>query len=70
MASARDQEVLLFNALTGNLDLALKFNADRIITHSLNPIGHQLASYDPAASTYFSMDFVVVTDNAGNVVST
>jgi hypothetical protein len=66
--SAKDQDILVLNPVTGQLDMVRKFNADRIVTHMMNQAGNPLVVYDPLSGTYLSMDAVIVTDNNGNVV--
>lgn len=65
----KDKEVFLFNPLTGELDLALKFNADRIVTNERNEAGNLLAAYDHVSGTHIGIDPLVVVDNDGNVVT-
>lgn len=64
----KDKEVFLFNPITGELDLALRFNEDRIVTHSNNLAGNPLVVWDESSSEYVPMDDLVVTDDKGNVV--
>lgn len=67
---AKDKEVVLFNPITGKLDMAIKFNPDRIVTHTANQAGNPLVIYDPSSGLYLPMDALVVTDSDGNVVTT
>ncbi len=64
----KDKETILFNPITGKLDLALKFNPDRIVTNERNAAGTMLMTYDPASGTHIPADPAIVTDNNGNVV--
>lgn len=64
----KDKEVFLFNPITGQFDMALKFNADRIVTHSLNASGRPLVLFDPVLGVYEDLSHLVVTDKNGNVV--
>lgn len=66
--TVKDKETILFNPITGKLDLALKFNADRIVTNERNSAGHLLMTYDAASGLFIPNDPLVVTDNEGNVV--
>ena len=68
MAKLKDKEVILFNPLTGNFDLALKFNENRIVTHEYNAAGTLLRTWDSASQSHIDMGFIFVTDNLGNVV--
>lgn len=68
MAKIKDREVILFNYLTGNFDLSLKFNENRIVTHSYNAAGTLLRTYDSASQTFIESEALVVTDMNGNVV--
>lgn len=68
MSKIKDKIVILFNPLTGNFDLVLKFNENRIITHQYNAAGNLLMSYDIASGTHIDLGFLTVTDNDGNVV--
>lgn len=64
----KDKEVYLFNALTGELDLALAFNPDRIVTASLNSAGGARTTWDATSNSFISDGPAVVIDNNGNVV--
>ena len=66
--TVKDKETILFNPITGKLDMALKFNPDRIVTNERNAAGTLLMTYDPASGTHIMSDPAIVTDNAGNVV--
>lgn len=66
--TVKDKETILFNPITGKLDMALKFNPDRIVTNERNAAGTLLMTYDPASQTHIMGDPLVVTDNNGNVV--
>lgn len=66
--TVKDKETILFNPITGKLDMALKFNPDRIVTNERNSAGTLLMTYDSASGLFIPMDPVVVTDNEGNVV--
>jgi hypothetical protein len=68
--SNRDQDELVLNPLTGQLDFIRKFNPNRIVTHSTNQADNLLVVYDMVSGTYLPMGPVVVTDNDGNVVTT
>ena len=64
----KDKETVLFNPITGKLDMALKFNPDRIVTHELNAAGSQLMTYDVRSNSFIPDSPSIVTDNNGNVV--
>lgn len=66
--TVKDKETILFNPITGKLDMALKFNPDRIVTHERSSTGYMLMNYDPASGTHILADPAIVTDNNGNVV--
>ena len=68
--TAKDQDILVLNPVTGQLDTVRKFNPNRIVTHKLNQSGNPLVMYDPVTGIYQPMDFLVVTDSDGNVVTT
>jgi hypothetical protein len=57
-----------FNPLTGEFDLVVKFNPDRIITAERNAAGTTNVVYDMASGTYMAMEPQIVTDNNGNVI--
>lgn len=64
----KDKEVFLFNPVTGELDLALKFNENRIITHLYNEAGTRLQTYDKNTGLYLDSGPYVVIDINGNVI--
>ena len=64
----KDKEVILLNPITGKLDMALKFNPDRIVTAERNSAGTLNMTYDPASGTHIGSGPFVVTDNNGHVV--
>jgi hypothetical protein len=66
--TVKDKETILFNPITGKLDMALKFNPDRIVTNERNSAGTMLMTYEMSSGLFIMMDPVVVTDNNGNVV--
>lgn len=66
--TVKDKETILFNPITGKLDMALKFNPDRIVCNERNSAGTLLMTYEPSSGLFIPMDPVVVTDNNGNVV--
>jgi hypothetical protein len=66
--ATKDKQAFLFNPLTGSLDLVLKFNENRIVTHQYNAAGTLLRTYDIASGTEIELGFLTVTDNDGNVV--
>ena len=66
--TVKDKETILFNPITGKLDMALKFNPDRIVTNERNAAGTLLMTYDPASKMHIMGDPAVVVDNLGNVV--
>lgn len=66
--TVKDKETILFNPITGKLDMALKFNPDRIVTNERNSAGTLLMTFDPASGLFIQQDPLIVTDNNGNVV--
>jgi len=64
----KDKEVFLFNSITGELDLALKFNENRIITHLYNEAGTRLQAYDKNTNMHLDSGPLVVVDRNGNVI--
>ena len=65
----RDKTIIDFNVFTGEFDLVRSFNPNRIITHMFNQAGNPLKLYDPVTGLYMDLGPMVVTDNAGNVVT-
>jgi hypothetical protein len=68
--SAKDKQVFIVNPLTGELEVALSFNADRIVTHEKNAIGNPLLLLDMCFGATQDIAFLIVTDSCGNVVTT
>lgn len=66
--TVKDKETILFNPITGKLDMALKFNPDRIVTNERTATGSLLMTYDMASNSFIPADPAIVTDNNGNVV--
>jgi hypothetical protein len=64
----KDKSVFLFNPLTGNFDLALQFNENRIVTAEYNMAGSRYATFDSYSGTHIEDGPKVVVDNNGNVV--
>ena len=67
--TVKDFEKLLFNYITGKLDLALEFNSSRIVTHERNQVGYLMQTYDASTNLHLDSGPHVVTDNEGNVIS-
>ena len=67
--TVKDLEKLLFNYITGKLDLALEFNTNRIVTHERNQAGYLMQTYDSVTGLHLNSGPHVVTDNEGNVIS-
>ena len=65
-----DQTITDFNPLSGQFDNVTSFNANRILTESLNAAGNPLVNYDPVTARYTPADDEVITDDDGNVVTT
>jgi len=63
-----DKQVFEFNPITGNFDLVLQFNENRMVTHSYNAAGNKLLTYDSRSGAEIELGDLTVTDNAGNVV--
>jgi hypothetical protein len=69
MSLVKDKEKYVLNPITGELDLVLVFNEDRIITADYNAAGSPFVTYD-IYSNSFIMDYdQVVVDEEGNIVS-
>lgn len=66
----QDIERILINYLTGKPDLALEFNADRLITHERNAAGNLMYWYDIKLCTFMRSEPVMVVDNKGNAIVT
>lgn len=49
---------------SGNTD-----SAGNIVTHAYNSAGNQLKLYDPTIGEYLPLDYLVVTDEEGNVIT-
>jgi hypothetical protein len=64
----KDKEVFLFNQITGELNVALKFNGSRIVTTDNNLLDRENLIYDEISGEYLPMGNLVVTDNDGNVI--
>jgi hypothetical protein len=64
----RDKEVFLFNSITGELDLALKFNENRIVTSLYNAAGNRRVSWDSGSETFVPDGPLIVINKEGNVV--
>lgn len=64
----QDIERLLINYITGKPDLALEFNADRLITHEYNAAGNLMYLYDVKLCKHMRSDPLLVVDNKGNAV--
>lgn len=64
----KDKEVFLLNPITGEFDLALSFNASRIVTASENILGRPTMSVDEVTGDLIPLDPLVVTDESGNVI--
>ena len=67
--TAHDQVKYLFNVFTGEFDMVLKFNPDRLVTNCLNQAGNPLVVYDPMSGLYLEAGPSVVVDNNGSVVN-
>lgn len=68
--SEKDKEELVLNPVTGQLDLVVKFNPDRIIVAERNSAGTKFMTWDPASQTFIEdAPHIVVTDD-GKVVTT
>jgi len=70
MADPRDKIQYVFNPFTGKLEAVKTFNADRIVTNSLNGAGHPRLIWDAASSSFIADGPDIVVDNDGNVVTT
>jgi len=63
-----DKTKYVFNPFTGNFDVIVKFNPDRIITNTLNAAGQPRMIWNPASNTFIPDGPDVVIDSSGNVV--
>lgn len=70
MSSPKDKEELVYNPITGKLDVVKTFNPDRIVTAQRNAAGQTFMTWDPVSETFIEDGPRVVTDNEGNVVTT
>lgn len=66
----QDIERILINYFTGKPDLALEFNADRLITHERNAAGNLMYFYDFKLGIFMRSEPLLVTDNKGNAIVT
>lgn len=64
----KDKEVFLFNYVTGEFDLALKFNASRLVTTNDNINGRPLMTVDPVTNELVPTGPLPVTDDEGNMI--
>jgi hypothetical protein len=64
----KDKTKIVLNPITGELDIVLKFNENRIVTHKRNAAGALNMIFDPASGTHIEMGDQVVVDDNGNVV--
>lgn len=64
----KDKEVFLFNVITGQLDLALKFNAKRLITSDKNIYDRPNMIVDPVTEELVPCDALPITDDEGNMI--
>ena len=63
-----------FNPITANLDLVgsgggTTFDPDTILSHSLTPFGTPLVGIDVAMMAFYGVDFELVFDASGNIVT-
>lgn len=65
----KDKVKYLFNPLTGQFDMVLAFNADRILTAEFNSAGNPNLVYDLITNSWLEDGPVVITDDDGNVVT-
>jgi len=68
VANIKDKQAFLFNPITGNFDLVLKFNENRIVTAEYTMSGSKYMTYDSFTMSFIDDGPRVVTDNNGNVV--
>lgn len=64
----KDKEVFLFNPVTNELDLALKFNSARIVTTDKNMLDRENLIFDAVSGLHLPMGNLVITDDDGNAV--
>jgi hypothetical protein len=63
-----DQTKYVFNPFTGELDVVVKFNPDRIVTNALNSAGFPKVTWNPESNSYVPDGPDVVVDLNGDVV--
>jgi hypothetical protein len=66
--NVKDKTKIVLNPITGELDVVLKFNENRIVTHRYNAAGTLNMIFDPASGTFIDMGDQVVVDSDGNVI--
>jgi hypothetical protein len=64
----KDKQKFVFNPLTGNFDLVLKFNEDQIVTSDYNAAGSPFLTYDLLSDSYINDYDQPVVDEEGNLV--
>jgi len=64
-----DDDELVLNPITKKLDMVRNFNADRIVTATLNQAGQPRMTFDVASNSQIPDGPTVVIDNDGNVVT-
>lgn len=62
---------LIFNPVEARFEFVNSGSSSdvNIVTHFLNQSGNPLVLFDTVTNTYKPLDFLVVTDNDGNVVT-
>lgn len=68
MNKPKDKLKYEFNMITGQLDLVLEFNPNKIVTHELTPFGNSRMSFDPITNSYYEAGPDMVCDSNGSVV--
>jgi hypothetical protein len=66
--SLKDKEIFLLNHVTGEINIALKFNSDRIVTTDLNLLDRENLIFDAVSQKHVSMGNMIITDDDGNVI--
>lgn len=64
----KDKEVFLLNPVTGEINVSLKFNSDRIVTTDANALDRENLIFDAVSGQFIPLGNIVITDNDGNVI--
>lgn len=64
----KDKKKYTYNVFTGELEVVVEFNVDRIITCQANLAGTTLSTFDSASGTHLESGPQIVTDEYGNIL--